>query len=87
MKLPPDHLFSCTVGRQRSQARCVVHNQHTRCACVQRLCTAGSAFPLSNGNKHCGGWALPCALLMYRGFLNSSAEVGTLLAKLANRAV
>jgi hypothetical protein len=42
MRLPPEHLYTCTVGRQRSQAK---------------------------------------------GFLNSSAEVGTLLAKLANRRV
>ena len=51
MKLPPDHLFSCTVGRQRSQARCVAHYQHAHCACEQGLCAAGSAFSLSKATN------------------------------------
>ena len=87
LKLPPKHLFTCTVGRNRSQARC------RRCS---YLIVPFPDLPDSGpiGHRSC---SLACHESMQfkpqlpyvarRGCLQNSAEVSTLLSKLANRRV
>lgn len=47
MKLPPEHLFTCTVGRNRSQARRGPRPQGFVGACTQSCLPPAAAVPCS----------------------------------------